>query len=49
MLQFDVINGKQPGIHDFFRSHEVVQMNKEPYRTFFPIYLSHEEALGSRV
>jgi len=45
MLQFDVINGKQPGIHDFFRSHEVVQMNKEPYRTFFPIYLSHEEAL----
>lgn len=45
MLQFDVVNGKQPALNDFFRSHDVVQMGKEPYRGFFETFQKKEEAL----
>lgn len=45
MLQFDVVNGKQPALNDFFRSHDVVQMGKEPYRSFFDTFHNKEEAL----
>lgn len=45
MLQFDVINGVQPALGDWFRSQELVSAGKEPYHCFFQSYESAEDAL----
>lgn len=46
MLQFDVIDGKQPALYDFFRSHEIIHIGKEAYHCFFKSYNSKESALA---
>lgn len=35
MLQYDVIDGKQPALMEWFRSPELLQGGKEAYHCFF--------------
>lgn len=45
MLQFDCINGAQPAINDWFRSHELIHLGKEPYHCYFQSFNNCEDAL----
>lgn len=45
MLQYDVLDGEQPALMDWFRSPELVQGGKEAYHCFFQAFQSQKEAL----
>lgn len=44
-MQFDVKDGRQPAINDWFRSPELVHAGKEPYHCFFQSFETVEDAV----
>ena len=44
-MQFDVQDGRQPAINDWFRSPELVYGGKEPYHCFFQSFETVEDAV----